>query len=133
MPLLKDEVFGLFIDQDGTRTELNREQRDAVRVTLRLIQGGKATEVPDPWLTTGQAAEELGVSRRTLTRILEAGKIPFERYGKGHRRIRMSDVLRYKEDESTRRRGAYQRLNELYFDNGMDALDSIEAYLEQFE
>lgn len=132
-PLLKDEAYGMFVDIDGTRTELDKAACEAVRSTLKVIAGGKLAGGSDPWLTTGQAAEELGVSRRTLTRILDRGEIPYERYGTGHRRLRMSDVLRYRDAESVRRKEAYAELNETYFDNGMDDLDAIEEYLSQFK
>ena len=130
MPLPKEEVYGYLESIDGERIELDRSDYDDLRSRLRVIAGGSGR---DPWLTTGQAAEELGVSRRTLTRMLDRGEIRYERYGTGHRRLRMSDVLRYKTAEEARRKNAYEELNELYFDRGMDDLDDIEAYLAQFE
>ncbi|MCQ9163584.1 helix-turn-helix domain-containing protein [Arthrobacter sp. STN4] len=47
-------------------------------------------------LTTQQAAELLGVTRPTIERILDAGKIPFEKAGT-HRRIKLEDILSFKE------------------------------------
>lgn len=35
--------------------------------------------------------------------------------------------------ERERRKRAYEELNELYFDRGMEDLDDVETYLSQFE
>lgn len=131
MPLLKEEAYAMLIEHDGTRTELDQAAYEAVRATLEVLRGGKGqTDGVDPWLTTGQAAEMLGISRRTLTRMLDAGKIPYERHGTGHRRLRTSDVIRYKE-ESLRRKTVLGDMREHSFEGGLDDLDAIASYLEQ--
>lgn len=111
-PLVKEEAYGVFTDIDGTSVQLDGRACEAVRATLRLIKGGKSQDGDagsDPLVSTGTVAEILGVSRRTVTRILDAGDMPCEREGKGHRRVRMSDVLRYKE-ESDRRKEALSQM-----------------------
>jgi excisionase family DNA binding protein len=50
-----------------------------------------ATEV-----TTQKAAEILGCSRPFCVKLLEEGKIAFTKVGK-HRRMRLEDVLKYKQ------------------------------------
>ena len=134
MPLPKDEAYGTFVDVDGTTTRLDEASCAAVRATLSVLSGGKAPDgSPDPWLTTGQAAAELGVSRRTLTRMLDKGAMPYERYGGGHRRVRLSAVRHFREQEAACRREAYRELSDLCFEGGADDLGPIEEYLAQFE
>jgi len=47
-------------------------------------------------LTTQQAAEILGVTRPTIVKLLDTGKIPIEKPD-SHRKVRLEDVLEYKE------------------------------------
>ena len=62
-------------------------------------------------LTTKQAAEMLGVSRPYLIARLEAGELEYRKVGR-HRRIRLEDVLVYKETMRQSRRAALDALVE---------------------
>ncbi len=68
-----------------------------VRILDVMASGRGVALVPEEIeLTTMQAAEILRVSRPFLIKLLEEGKIPYRKVGK-HRRIRLEDVLSYKE------------------------------------
>lgn len=49
----------------------------------------------DRTLSTTQAAAILGVSRATMVRYCEDGRVPYTQPGK-HRRLRLKDVLAFK-------------------------------------
>ncbi|UOT04941.1 excisionase family DNA-binding protein [Rhodococcus opacus] len=53
-------------------------------------------------LTTQEAAELLGITRPTLVRLLEAGKISYSSPGR-HRRVELADVLAFRQHERARR------------------------------
>jgi excisionase family DNA binding protein len=80
------------------RVELPVEVYRVLRkVVDALRQGLAVTVVPlTQTLTTQQAADLLGVSRPTVIKLLDEGKIPFERAGT-HRRVLLRDLLEYRE------------------------------------
>ena len=59
------------------------------------------------FLTTSQAADLLNISRTTMVKLLEDGKLPYEQPNV-HRLVRRDDVLAYKRERSVMRR-AYLR------------------------
>jgi excisionase family DNA binding protein len=83
------------------------------RVAEVLARGDAITVVPiGQELTTQQAADLLNVSRQYLVRLLDEGKIPFTKTGK-HRRLRIEDVLTFKETRDKERKTALDKLTQL--------------------
>lgn len=77
-----------------------------------MASGQGVTLIPeDAELTTVQAADILHVSRPFLIKLLEEGQIPYRRVGK-HRRIRMEDVMNYKQAIDQEREAVLDRLVE---------------------
>lgn len=73
--------------------------------TIVLIPHGRV-------LTTQEAAELLHVSRPHLVKLCDTGQVPFERVG-SHRRIRIEDVLEYREARARERDEALNELTRL--------------------
>lgn len=62
-----------------------------------MASGQGITLIPEnAELTTVQASDILNVSRPFLIKLLENGQIPYRKVGK-HRRIRMEDVMNYRQ------------------------------------
>ena len=90
--------------------------RDVVQA---MAHGQAVTIVPvHQRLTTQKAADLLGISRPTVVKLLESGEIAFERPGH-HRRVRLADVLAYRQRRSTQRRDSLDRMVEIADDGGM--------------
>ena len=81
------------------------------RVAEVLARGDSITVVPvGRELTTQQAADLLNVSRQYLVRLLDEGRIPFRKTGK-HRRLRIDEVLEYKDRRDKDRRAGLRELS----------------------
>jgi|SRR5271165_522286 len=109
----------------GEQVELPAEVYRVLRQVVEAMSRGMAVTVApqSQSLTTQQAAELLGVSRPTLIRLLEEGRIPYDRVGT-HRRLMLRDVLAYRE---RRREEQYRALEATSVD--IDDEEDIEQAL----
>ncbi|WP_455352374.1 helix-turn-helix domain-containing protein [Streptomyces sp. SYSU K217416] len=108
---------------DGTGVELPATLVDALLAMAELFAAGKAvavTAVGDT-LSTTEAAELLGVSRPTVVRWLEEGRIPYDQPGK-HRRVKLVDLVRYR---ARRRAEQQQILGQMVSDDLADGLYEV--------
>lgn len=103
----------------GKTYELTEDEFNAaMRAADALSDGARL-------LTTGQAADILGVTAKTVARIIDAGRIPSSRLSAtGHRMVEYRDVIRYKEQRECRH-GLLEDARTLA--TGMGAYDTVDA------
>lgn len=90
--------------EDGTVLDLPTPVAEALAEILEAAADGERALVlrsPED-LTTEQAAAVLGVSRPTVVRLVESGKLRARMVGT-HRRLSLSDVLAHREASAKRR------------------------------
>lgn len=97
--------------ESGEVVALPDELTKALRTVVDALYHGQAVTVaPQAMrLTTQQAADLLGVSRPTLVKLLEEGKIPYETPNR-HRRIKLADLLTFQSARRSERRHALDEL-----------------------
>ena len=98
---------------------LDPETAEHVLALVQARLAGRSTvvdQLPEE-LTTGQAADLLGVTRPTVVAMVDRGELPARRIGT-HRRVSTQDVLRLREEVSTHRRSALDALTELSVQTG---------------
>jgi excisionase family DNA binding protein len=103
--LMARHEIACLVGPDGMEIPLPASAFHALqRVIEAMSRGESIALVPQGTeLTTKQAAELLHVSRPFLVRTLLGKEIPFEKVG-SHRRVRLDDVLAYRERRSRERR-----------------------------
>lgn len=96
------------------RVELSPSLLEVVLTAARELAAGRSITIvrSERELTTQQAADLLQVSRPHFIGLLEEGAMAFRRVGT-HRRIRLSDILQYKETHDPRAPHGYRRATEL--------------------
>lgn len=101
------------VGPDGQAVALPEEAFSVLAEVVHAMRQGKGITVApvDQLLTTQEAADFLGISRPTLVKKLEDGAIAFERPSGGrHRRVRLVDLLQYRDRQRTERRKALREL-----------------------
>lgn len=87
------------------RVELTEQLHTVLKqVVLALSQGQSISILTrEQEISTQQAAEILGLSRPTVVRLVDSGAIPAHVPGAVRRRLRLADVLAYRETLHARR------------------------------
>lgn len=101
------------IDELSAGHELSEPVRSALAQLLDALEASPAVVIfpADSFVSTTQAADLLGVSRMTVTRLVDRGDLTAEG-GRVHRRISVRELARYRTDRARRRRSALLSLAE---------------------
>jgi excisionase family DNA binding protein len=101
----KKQSKKVFIDINKKTTELPTQVIKILQEALLFVsQGEQVTLIAtNNEYTTQEAADVLEISRPYLIKLLKDGKIPFRKVG-SHRRIKVADVIAYKELYDKQRR-----------------------------
>lgn len=114
-----DDIFrehrtARLVGPDGETMEIPESAFQALKLVVQgMARGQTMALVPHgKKLTTQEAAELLHVSRPHLVKLLDAGVIDHYKVG-SHRRVRIEDVLAYREARAGRRRDKLDELTRL--------------------
>lgn len=110
----------------GDQVEIPHEVYEVLVKAVDAMRKGLAVTLTPRslTLTTQQAAELLGVTRPTIVRLLDAGKIPFEKPGT-HRRIRLEDLLAFKDARKAEQYEALASMGARDDEDPENALDTM--------
>ena len=99
------------VDDEGSTVDLSDELASALAAIVTHLRAGNGVSVAPlhAELTTVEAAELLNMSRPHLIKQLEAGAIPYRMVGT-HRRIRLVDVLDFRDHQDTQTHEALEEL-----------------------
>ena len=93
------------LGRDGEEIVIPEPVYHILRQVIHLMASGQAVALVslEHELTTQEAADLLNVSRPFLVKLLEQGEIPYIKVG-AHRRIRVEDLMAYKQQRDAQRR-----------------------------
>jgi excisionase family DNA binding protein len=99
------------VGPDGVRTQLPAAVYEVLQLVVLAMSRGQAVTVAPHHLqlTTQEAADILGVSRPTLVKMLDEGRIRYLQPGR-HRRVLLRDLLAYQEQRRVARSAALDEL-----------------------
>lgn len=111
----KDSQKSYVLQGDGQTYHLNKK---AFKAALAAVE--EVEQQQEHLIGTGKAAQILGVSRKTVQRILDAGKIDYRRNGPtGNRLMNEADVIAYAQTMKENRHQALDRMRDIAREMGM--------------
>lgn len=97
---------------DGDAVDLPEATRDALIYLVDILESSPDAVVfpVDAFLSTQQVADLLGVSRMTVTRLVDKGELPAASGGGAHRRVAATELARYRSQSKRRRSNVLREL-----------------------
>lgn len=111
------------------RVELTEQLHTILTQVVRALADGQSVSIltRDQEISTQQAAEILGLSRPTVVKLIDEGELPAHVPGAVRRKLRLTDVLAYREQLRARRNQFITDSSAAYGDPGDDGLDELLA------
>lgn len=109
------------VNADGTEVLISDRVFKVIQEILPVLEQGRTTVTISPAsseMTTQQAADILNVSRPHLIKLLEKNEIPYTKTG-SHRRVKLKDIIDYKEKKELLCRQSLNEMAELMQENGL--------------
>lgn len=118
-------------NRTGDATSIDTRAFGALKAFLRVLGAAYTDEgEADVRLTTGQAAQILGTSSRTIARLIDSGKLRGLRAGGGHRYVMLSDLMDFDRRSREGRSAALDEMREVAAGEGLYGnSDAVLEYL----
>lgn len=100
-----EPVFFLSGAGEHDRVELTEQLHAILKQVVQALSHGQSVSIltRDQEISTQQAAEILGLSRPTVVKLIEEGELSAHVPGAVRRKLRLADVLAYREELRARR------------------------------
>jgi excisionase family DNA binding protein len=115
--------------EEHDRVVLTEQVHAILKQVVAALSKGQSISIltRDRDITTQQAAELLGLSRPTVVRLIDTGELPAYVPGTERRKLRLADVLAYREELRRRRNRFITESSSAYDDTDPDEISSLLA------
>lgn len=122
-------------NRTGDATSIDAKAYAALKAFLRALGAAYADEEEgDVSLTTGQAAQIVGASPRTIARLIDSGRLRGTRVGGGRRHVMLSDLMAFDRQSKAERSAHLDEMRTVAAEEGFyDHNDAMSEYLRGFE
>ncbi len=106
---------------DGTELPISEDVFQVLKEIVPVLEKRRTIVTISPAnqeMTTQQAADILNVSRPHLIKLLENNEIPYVKTG-SHRRIKVKDVIDYKQQRDIQCRKSLTEMKDIMQENGL--------------
>ena len=111
------------------RVELTEQLHAILKQVVQALSHGQSISIltRDQEISTQQAAEILGLSRPTVVKLIDDGELSAHVPGAVRRKLRLADVLAYREELRTRRNRFITESSAEYDDSDSDEIADLLA------
>lgn len=128
-----EAVFTLSGTDEHDSVELTEQLHAILKQVVQALSHGQSISIltRDQEISTQQAAEILGLSRPTVVKLIDGGDLKAHVPGAVRRKLRLADVLAYREELRARRNQFVTESSADYDDAGVDEVADLLAEARQ--